>query len=122
MLQAALRDGTADRPCVFEVFARHLPDRRRYGVIAGTDRLLEDLGAFRFDDQTLRWLTRNGVIDGATCRWLEGYRFTGHIDGYREGEIYFPSSPVLVVHGTFAEAVVLETLVLSILNHDSAIA
>ena len=41
MLQAALRDGTAERRCVFEVFARRLPEGRRYGVVAGTGRLLE---------------------------------------------------------------------------------
>ena len=50
------------------------------------------------------------------------YRFSGDIDGYPEGELYFPGSPVLSVHGTFAECVLLETLVLSILNHDTAIA
>ena len=41
MLQGALRDGTAARRCVFEVFARRLPDGRRYGVVAGIGRLLE---------------------------------------------------------------------------------
>ena len=34
MLDAALKDGTADRKCVFEVFTRHLPEGRRYGVVA----------------------------------------------------------------------------------------
>ena len=53
--------------------------------------------------------------------WLAGYRFRGDIDGYPEGELYFPGSPVLTVTGSFAEAVMLETLVLSILNHDSAV-
>ena len=41
MVSAALRDGTADRRCVFEVFARRLPPGRRYGVVAGTGRLIE---------------------------------------------------------------------------------
>src|SRR5690606_15583465 len=49
-------------------------------------------------------------------------RFSGNVWGYGEGECFFPNSPVLVVEGTFAEAVLLETLVLSILNFDSAIA
>jgi len=43
MLQGALADGTANRHCVFEVFTRRLPDGRRYGVLAGTGRLLEAL-------------------------------------------------------------------------------
>lgn len=122
MLQAALSDGTAHRHCVFEVFTRRLPHGRRYGVVGGTGRLLEALGAFRFGDDQLRWLRDHHVVDDATLDYLARYRFTGSITGYAEGEMFFPSSPLLVVEGTFAEAVLLETLTLSILNFDSAIA
>lgn len=122
MLQAALRDGTADRHCVFEVFARRLPGGRRFGVVAGTGRLLAEIEAFRFGDDELRFLGEHGGLDERTLAWLADYRFTGTITGYREGELYFPGSPVLTVEGSFAEAVVLETLVLSVLNFDSAIA
>ncbi|MDN5766319.1 MAG: nicotinate phosphoribosyltransferase [Humibacillus sp.] len=122
MLQAALRSGEAHRACVFETFARRLPDGRRYGVLAGTGRLLEALESFRFGDDELRFLHDAEVVDRQTIDWLEGYRFSGQISGYAEGECYFPQSPVLVVESTFAEGVVLETLALSILNHDTAIA
>jgi nicotinate phosphoribosyltransferase len=122
MLQAALASGEARRRCVFEVFARRLPDGRRYGVIAGTGRVLEALENFRFDEEELRFLADTGVVDRPTLDWLESYRFSGDISGYAEGECYFPQSPVLVVESTFAEGVLLETLVLSILNHDTAIA
>ncbi|NLF03452.1 MAG: nicotinate phosphoribosyltransferase [Actinomycetales bacterium] len=122
MLQATLADGTAHRRCVFEVFTRRLPAGRRYGVLAGTGRVLEELEAFRFTDAELSWLSRENVVDRATLDWLADYRFSGSIRGYAEGEVYFPHSPVLVVEGTFAEAVIIETLALSILNYDSAIA
>jgi nicotinate phosphoribosyltransferase len=122
MLQAALTGGVADRPVVFEVFARSLPHRRRYGIVAGTGRLIEAIERFRFDEQALGFLTASGVIDDATAGWLAGYRFSGSIDGYPEGELYFPGSPVFIVEATFGEAVLLETLVLSILNFDSAVA
>jgi nicotinate phosphoribosyltransferase len=122
MLQAALNSGAADRRAVFEVFARSLPDGRRYGVVAGTGRLLDAIEAFSFDDAALEFLSTRGVVDEPTVRWLEKFRFTGSIWGYPEGECYFPESPILVVEGTFAEAVLLETVVLSILNHDCAIA
>lgn len=122
MLGAALADATAQRRCVFEVFARRLPDGRRYGVVAGTARLLEAVAEFGFDAATLNWLQREGIIDDATADHLAGYRFGGDIDGYPEGELYFPYSPILTVTSSFAEAVVLETLVLSILNHDCAVA
>ncbi|HEX4698325.1 MAG TPA: nicotinate phosphoribosyltransferase [Actinomycetes bacterium] len=122
MLRAALRDGTADRRCVFEVFARRLPDGRRYGVVAGTGRLLDAVPEFRFDDDQLRVLRESGTVDEDTAGWLRDYEFTGDVAGYPEGELYFPGSPVLTVEGTFGEALLLETLALSVLNHDSAVA
>jgi putative nicotinate phosphoribosyltransferase len=123
MLRAALRSGAAHRRAVFEVFARHLPHGRRYGVVAGPGRLIDAVTQFRFGPAELDFLARTGVVaDQATLRYLESYAFTGDIWGYAEGDCYFPGSPILVVEGTFAEAVVLETLVLSILNHDCAIA
>ncbi|MCP2636556.1 nicotinate phosphoribosyltransferase [Microbacterium sp. HD4P20] len=122
MVDAALRDGTAERRCVFELFARRLPGARRFGVVAGTGRLLELIRDFTFGEDELRFLRDGKVVDAATLDFLESYRFSGSIAGYREGELYFPGSPILTVEGTFAEAVMLETLALSILNHDSAIA
>ena len=122
MVEAALRSGAASRRCVFEAFARRLPEGRRYGVVAGAGRFLEALQRFRFGDDEIDELRRRRVVDDATCDWLAGYRFSGDVRGYAEGEVYFPGSPVLVVESSFAEAVVLETLVLSILNHDTAIA
>lgn len=120
MLAAALRDGSANRPTTFEVFARRLPTGRRYGVVAGTGRLLEALPQFRFDADACELLAQ--FLDPATVRYLREFRFRGDIDGYAEGELYFPGSPVLSVRGSFAECVLLETLVLSIFNHDTAIA
>jgi nicotinate phosphoribosyltransferase len=122
MVEGALQSGAAGRRCVFEVFARSLPGRRRYGVVAGLGRLLDELAEFRFDDEALRYLTDARVVDDATLTFLAGYRFAGEIDAYAEGEVYFPGSPVLTVEGSFAECVLLETVVLSILNHDSAVA
>ena len=120
MLQAALADGTADRACSFEVFARRLPPGRRYGVVAGTGRLIDAVTRFRFGDAEIACL--EPVLDRRTIDYLAGYAFDGDIEGYREGELYFPGSPVLTVTGTFGAAVILETLALSILNHDCAIA
>ena len=122
MVRAALRAGTANRRCVFELFSRRLPEGRRYGVVAGVGRALRALRHFRFDDESLRFLLDREVVDQPMADWLAGYVFSGDIWGYPEGEIYFPGSPVVIVESTFGEAVVLETLLLSIYNHDSAIA
>jgi nicotinate phosphoribosyltransferase len=122
MVDAAIGSGTHERECVFEAFTRRLPDGRRYGVVAGTGRLLSLIDQFRFTDAELQWLSSNSVVRPATIDWLADYRFDGSISGYREGELYFPGSPILVVDGSFAQAVLLETLILSVLNYDSAVA
>ena len=120
MLQAALAAGTAGRRSVFELFPRRLPGGRRYGVVAGVGRALDAIEAFRFDQETLSAL--EGVVDDATLGWLADYRFSGDVWGYAEGDAYFPQSPLVIVESTFAEAVLLETVLLSVYNHDSAIA
>lgn len=120
MLQAALGSGTARRRSVFELFGRRLPEERRYGVVAGVGRALDALEAFRFDEPVLAAL--EGVVDGPTLEHLAGWRFTGDVWGYPEGEVWFPHSPLLVVEASFAEAVLLETVLLSVYNHDCAIA
>jgi nicotinate phosphoribosyltransferase len=122
MLQAALVDGSAHRRCVFEVFTRRLSRGRRFGIVAGVDRLLDELEERRFTGEQVAWLRQHTRLSPQTCAWLADHRFTGDITGYVEGEAYFPNSPVLRVEGTFAECTLLETLVLGMLNHDSAVA
>lgn len=122
MVQAALKAGTADRRSVFEAFTRRLPEGRRYGVVAGIGRVLDAVENFHFDDEMLGFLRDQDIVDGPTLDYLADYRFSGDIWGYPEGEVYFPGSPILRVEGSFAECVLLETVILSILNHDSAIA
>ncbi len=122
MLQASLASGMSSRRSVFELFPRRLPEGRRYGVVAGIGRALDAVERFRFGAEVVGFLHEQRIVDEETLEWLGAYRFSGDIWGYPEGEVYFPYSPLLVVESSFAEAVLLETLLLSILNHDSAVA
>jgi len=122
MVQAALRSGHGNRRAIFEVFARQLPAGRRYGVVAGTERLVELISEFKFTNAELSWLAEQQIVAEDTLAWLEDFRFSGDISGYAEGELYFGNSPVLTVESSWAEAVLLETLILSVLNFDSAVA
>ena len=123
MLQAACAAAPPTGARVFELFPRRLPDgppvrrggRRRPGARRAR--------GFRFGRG--RAGPPAATQRSSTTRpwsWLAGYRFRGDVWGYAEGEVYFPCSPLMVVEATFAEAVLLETVLLSIFNHDSAIA
>ena len=123
MVASALESGVADRRAVFEAFARGLPEGRAYGVVAGINRVVDAVTRFEFDNDTVDHLVARGVVTaGPMTDWLRSYRFNGDVTGYLDGELFFPYSPVLTVEGTFAECVVLETVLLSVLNHDCAIA
>lgn len=122
MIQAALASGTAERRAVFEMFPRRLPEGRRYGVVAGVGRALDAIESFAFDADAVDVLRQHRVVDDRTLEWLADYRFTGDVWGYAEGDMFFPYSPLLVVEASFAEAVILETVLLSVYNHDAAIA
>lgn len=122
MLESFIESGRVNDHAVFEVFTRRLPAGRRFGVFAGLGRLLPMIKDFRFGVDELDFLTDNKIIKPATRDYLRDFRFTGKIDAYREGEIFFPASPVLTVRGSLGESVLLETLILSVLNFDSAIA
>lgn len=122
MLQSALEDRTADKPAVFELFTRKLPKGRRYGVVAGTERAIKAIQDFRYTPEHISWLQENTELTENTLEYLANYRFTGTVTGLREGDIYFPNTPILTVEGTFGECVLLETLLLSIFNYDSAVA
>jgi nicotinate phosphoribosyltransferase len=122
MLDAALQAGTAAEPATFEVFTRGLPAGRQMGVFAGLGRLLDAIEAFRFGPEELAWLGEAGVVTPAALDWLAAFEFAGDVDAYAEGELYTGGSPVLTVAAPFGQAVLLETVVLSILNHDSAVA
>lgn len=122
MLQSALEDGTAETPAVFEMFARKLPAGRRYGVVAGTARAIQAIQDYRFTEQHIQWLRDATSLSDETLEYLAHYRFDGTVTGLREGDIYFPNTPILTVETTFGAGILLETMLLSIFNYDSAVA
>jgi nicotinate phosphoribosyltransferase len=120
MLQSALEAGVAHRKGVFELFNRRLPAGRTYAVTAGTARAVEAISQLHFDESDLKFLS--DYLNEETIDYLRNFSFQGTVYGYPEGELFFPFSPLLTIEGTFGEAVLLETLLLSIMNYDSAVA
>ncbi len=119
MLEAALAGGLAEHRAVFEVFCRRLPPGRRFGVVAGQGRLAALLPQVRYGEAELAALD---FLGAPACDWLRDRELSLDVTAYAEGETYVPGSPVLTVEGGFGEGLLLETLVLSVLNADSAVA
>ena len=119
MLEAVLRGGLAERQAVFEVFTRRLPRGRRFGIVAGQGRLAQLLPQVRYGEQALAAVD---FLGEDALSWLRDRPLGLQVSAYAEGETYVPGSPVLTVAGCFGEGLLLETLVLSVLNHDSAVA
>ena len=119
MLEAALQSGLAERRAVFEVFTRRLPPGRRFGVVAGQGRLAALLPEVCYDDRVLSGLD---FLGDQARDWLRDRTLGVEVSCYPEGEVFVPGSPVVTVSGCFGEGLLLETLVLSVLNHDSAVA
>ena len=122
MLDALVQSGNVDSRSVFEVFVRELPLGVPFGVFAGSGTLAESIKKFSFTDGQLNFLSSKNLVSDDTVRWLSKYNFSGDILTYREGELYFPNSPVMTIEGGLGEVLVLETLILSILNHASSVA
>lgn len=122
MLDSFVKSGKVNDKAVFEVFTRRLPAGRRFGVFAGLGRLIPLIKTFEFTGQTLRWIRESGIVSRETYDYLADFTFKGEIDAYMEGDLFFPHSPVMTVSGTLGECILLETLILSVLNFDSAIA
>lgn len=120
MLDAALTSGLAGRRAVFEVFARRLPPGRRFGIVAGQGRLAGLLQELRFEPEDI--VALRDVVRPQTRDWLTGRPLGVQVTAYPEGSSYAPGSPVFTVEGCFGEGLLLETLVLSVLNADSAVA
>lgn len=122
MLDAALSSGLAHNRATFEVFARRLPEGRGYGVLSGPGRLSEMLSGLRFEDEDLTYLASLDRFSEGLLAHLADFEFAGDVWSYREGDVYVAGSPVLRVDTSFGAGLLLETLVLSVLNHDSAVA
>lgn len=120
MLEGFIKAGIVNRKAQYELFARKIPTGRKYGVVAGTARAIEAIIQFRFSETDLDYLSE--YLNSDTIEYLENYSFSGSITGYQEGDYWFPYAPILTVNSTLGEATILETLLLSIFNYDSAVA
>ncbi|MEX2569352.1 MAG: nicotinate phosphoribosyltransferase [Cyclobacteriaceae bacterium] len=121
MAQAYFLRGRKEEKAIFDYFFRKLPFGGGYAIFAGLETLLDVLEKFHFSKKDLAFLKVQG-FDHQFIKYLENFRFTGKLHSAQEGDLVFPTRPVLQVESNIIEAQVIETLLLNLLNFQTLIA
>ncbi len=121
MLQAYLEQGETQE-AVFEFFVRRLPARRGFLIAAGLEQALDFLQDFHFASDELDWLAASGRFSAALLSKLEAFRFTGDVEAMPEGGAFFANEPILRVTAPLAEAQLVETRLINILQYQTLVA
>ncbi|GGI77432.1 nicotinate phosphoribosyltransferase [Legionella impletisoli] len=121
MAEVYFLNGQKDTPAVFDYFFRKLPFDGGYVIFAGLEDLIKILETLRFDEKDIKFLKEQGFHD-KFLDYLKTFKFSGNIYSTQEGDIVFPTRPVLTVESTLLEAQILETLILNVLNFQTLIA
>jgi nicotinate phosphoribosyltransferase len=122
MIETYWHDGIHNRKAVFELFFRKLPFGNGYGVFAGLERIVQYIQDFRFTDSDIEYLRDEFGYEEEFLAYLKGLKFTGKIRSMREGELVFGNETILQVDSTLAEAQLVETALLNIVNYQTLIA
>lgn len=122
MVETYWADGMHERKAVFDLYFRTLPFGSGYGIFAGLERIIQYVEAFRFTESDLAYLREEAGYAEDFLSYLKTVRFTGTIRALREGELVFHNEPMLRVEAPLAEAQLLETALLNIVNYQTLIA
>ena len=122
MANALFNKGRHERKVVFDRFYRKNPFNGGYTIVAGLEHLQQFLENFRFDEEDIDYLESLHIFYPAFLDYLKDFRFKGNIYAVPEGTVVFPGEPLLRFHGTTTEAMLLETGLSMIMNHESLIA
>jgi len=121
MLQAYFDEGL-EETAVFEFFVRKLPRNRNFLMSAGLAQVLEHLEALRFTQDDLDWLASTRRFKPAFLDYLGMLRFRGDVHAMPEGTIFFPDEPILRVTAPIAQAQLVETRIINLLQFEVMIA
>lgn len=121
MAQAYFLIGKGEQNAIFDYFFRKLPYKGGYAIFAGLENLLEQLEDFQFTNDDFEFM-RNWGFDSSFIDYLKTFRFKGSIYSSQEGDLVFPTRPILRTKGTIIETQIIETLLLNFLNFQSLIA
>lgn len=122
MAETYWEDGIHDRRAVFEAYFRKLPFGNGFAIFAGLDRIIDYIKNFQFSEADLDYLRNEAGYADDFIEYLRTMRFTGNIRSVVEGEVVFGNEPLLRVEAPLAQAQLVETALLNIINYQTLIA
>ena len=114
--------GLADRIAVFDVFFRRVPDNGGFAVCAGLEQAIEYLSELHFDDEDIEYFRKKSGFSEGFLEYLKNFKFSCDVWAVPEGTPVFPKEPIMTVRGPLVQAVIIETMLLMCINHQSLIA
>ncbi|MFJ7976150.1 nicotinate phosphoribosyltransferase [Peribacillus sp. JNUCC 23] len=122
MIQTYWQDQIHNRKAVFELFFRKMPFGNGYAVFAGLEKALSYLESFAFTSSDIEYLRHEMNYPEAFLSYLESLKFTGTVKSMEEGELAFGNEPLIRIEAPLAEAQLVETALLNIVNYQTLIA
>lgn len=113
--------GTYNEEAVFDVFFRQ-NDAISYAIFAGLQQAIEYINDLRFDEEDIEYLRSLDIFEESFMEYLSTFKFTGDIYSVAEGEVIFPSEPIVIVKAPLLQAQLIETTLLNIISHQTLIA
>ena len=107
---------------VFDMFYRNNPCGNGYAICAGLDQLIDYIKRLKFSDEDIAYLDSLHLFEDDFLEYLRGFHFSGDIYAIPEGTVIFPREPLVKVVAPIMEAQLVETALLTIINHQSLIA
>lgn len=111
-----------DTVTYFDMFFRRVPDNGGYAIMAGLEQLIEYMNNLKFSDDDIKYLKSLGLFAPEFMEYLRGFKFTCDVWAMPEGTVIFPHEPIVTVRGPAMQALMLETMLLLTINHQSLIA
>ena len=111
-----------DTVTYFDMFFRRVPDNGGYAVMAGLEQLIEYMNDLKFTDEDIEYLKGLKLFSEEFIEYLRNFKFTCDVWAMPEGTVIFPHEPIVTVRGPAMQALMLETMLLLTINHQSLIA
>lgn len=122
MAETYWEDNIHNKKAVFEVYFRKIPFGNGYAIFAGLERVIEFINQFQFTDSDIAYLRDTLHYQDDFLDYLRSLTFTGSIRSIEEGELVFGNEPIMRIEAPLAQAQIIETAILNIINYQTLIA